>query len=239
MFYQFDINDVKTLKTVRDITANVRPRTQLIEQITLYDSYDVVDGDTCDIIAHKLYGSSEYHWAIMLANEIYDNLEDFPMNSQVLEDYNVDKYNRFDVSTWSYSGTTVTLTSEDHGISSGSITVSNARTYDSSEYSWASTVNGTFTLSSVTDDTVVYTASGAITGTATGSATLRTSNRDTLTHHYEDSDDYVVASDEIGATAVTNRDYEVAQNDAKRRIKIISPQIIAQVAREFASLIRT
>jgi hypothetical protein len=58
----------------------------------LYDSYDIRDGETPEIIAEKLYGSSQYHWVIMLCNQRYNYLDDFPIASYELEQHIRDKY---------------------------------------------------------------------------------------------------------------------------------------------------
>lgn len=92
MLYEFIINGKRELRSVKDITTNVRFRKQLLSQITLYDEYDIKDGETPDILAAKLYGSSEYHWVIMLANERFNYLEDFPLDNYAFELYVQDKY---------------------------------------------------------------------------------------------------------------------------------------------------
>ena len=66
--YDFKVNGKTQYTLVRDITTNVRVRKQILENITLYDEYDIRDGETPEIIAEKVYGSSQYHWVIMLAN---------------------------------------------------------------------------------------------------------------------------------------------------------------------------
>ena len=70
-----------TLKTeaVKDITRNIRVKKDILKNITLYEEYDLVDGDTPEIIAEKFYGNPEYHWIVMLTNEKFDWLSDFPM----------------------------------------------------------------------------------------------------------------------------------------------------------------
>lgn len=79
--FLYDFNYGKTSKTsvVTDITRNVRFRKQLFSEITYYDEYDIVDGETPEIIAEKIYGNPEYHWIIMLANDRYDYISDFPL----------------------------------------------------------------------------------------------------------------------------------------------------------------
>lgn len=92
IYYQYDINGKPTLKIVSDITTNVRFRKEILDNVTLYDSYDVQDGETPEIVAAKLYGSTEYHWVVMLANDVHDYLEDWPLDSRTLDLYIQDKY---------------------------------------------------------------------------------------------------------------------------------------------------
>jgi len=92
IYYQFIINGKPELRAVKDITTNVRFRKQLLSQVSLYDEYDIKEGETPDIIAAKYYGSSEYHWVVMLANERFDYLNDFPLDYYRLELYTKDKY---------------------------------------------------------------------------------------------------------------------------------------------------
>jgi hypothetical protein len=92
MYYEFIIGGKKELRAVKDITTNVRFRKQLLSQITLYDEYDIQNGETPDIIAAKYYGSSEYHWVVMLANERFNYLEDFPLDYHTFELHVKEKY---------------------------------------------------------------------------------------------------------------------------------------------------
>lgn len=92
IYYEFNINGKKVLKTVKDITTNVRFRKELLSQVTLYDEYDIQEGETPDIIAAKYYGSSQYHWVVMLANERFDYINDFPLSYHAFEMYVQDKY---------------------------------------------------------------------------------------------------------------------------------------------------
>ena len=71
--------------TVRDITTNVRFRKDVLENVLAYEVYDVQDGESPEKISENLYGSPYYHWVIMLINERYDYLNDFPMAQRELE----------------------------------------------------------------------------------------------------------------------------------------------------------
>lgn len=153
--YEFRVGTKNKTSIVTDITRNIRFRRDVLANITVFDEYDIVDGETPEIIAEKVYGNPEYHWIIMLANDRYDYLEDFPLSQYELEKKIADKY-----------------PSNVYGI-----------------------------------------------------------------HHYEDADGFVVNSNAVGATSVSNYDYEHRLNETKRRIKIISPTLIGTVLRNFKELL--
>lgn len=92
--YDFNLGDgkVKT-SVVKDITRNIRFRKEILQNITAYDYYDIVDGETPEIIADKFYGSPEYHWVIMIANGIIDYASDLPMQESILQKHIEKVYN--------------------------------------------------------------------------------------------------------------------------------------------------
>ena len=83
--------------------------------------YIIQDGDTPEILAYKLYGSSERHWIILLYNDIIDPLFDWPLQQSVLNNFienkygsiswaqsNVKNYQKITTRTDNYSGTVQT-----------------------------------------------------------------------------------------------------------------------------------
>lgn len=76
-----------------DIIRNVRFKKYVISNITLYDEYIMMDGETPEMVSEKLYGSPYYHWVIMLLNERFDYVNDFVLSSSSLEEYIDQKYN--------------------------------------------------------------------------------------------------------------------------------------------------
>lgn len=85
IYYDFvDTDGLLTTKVVTDITTNVRFIREILQNITTYDEYDIIDGETPEIIAGKIYGNPLYHWVIMLANDRYDYREDFPLDYTAL-----------------------------------------------------------------------------------------------------------------------------------------------------------
>lgn len=92
LYYEFDIGGERVLKVVRDITTNIRIRKEILENITLFDEYDIIEGETPEIVAAKVYGSPMYHWVILLCNQRYDYINDWPLSSSAFEQYVSEKY---------------------------------------------------------------------------------------------------------------------------------------------------
>jgi hypothetical protein len=92
MLYDYQVGNNIEVFLMTDITRNIRFRTEVLSNITVYDYYDIIDGETPEIISDKIYGTPEYHWVIMLANDLYDYRADFPLSYDALEQYITDKY---------------------------------------------------------------------------------------------------------------------------------------------------
>lgn len=92
LFYNFNVGGKDKLFILRDITVNFRILRQALENVTLYDEYDVVDGETPEIVSEKFYGNPNYHWIVMLANQRFDYVGDWVLPYDRLEQYCIDKY---------------------------------------------------------------------------------------------------------------------------------------------------
>lgn len=92
ILYNFPVAGEERVFIIKDISVNVRFIKETLQNITLYDEYDINDGDTPEIIAHKIYGSTQYHWALMLANLRFDYSKDWPMTYDRLQEYVKSKY---------------------------------------------------------------------------------------------------------------------------------------------------
>ena len=152
IYYSFKINGKDKFVLIKDITQNVRIRKEILANITLYDEYDIRDGETPEIIAEKIYGSPLYHWVVMLCNERYDYINDFPLPTYELEQHVIQKYGA------------------------------------GNEYK---------------------------------------------VHHYIDSNGNIVDSTNPKATPVSNYQFEDTENEKKRRIKLISRNLLNIILRNF------
>lgn len=55
--------------------------------------YRIKEGETPDIIAHKMYGKAYYHWTIFLINNIWDYAASWPLDNFALTEFINTKYN--------------------------------------------------------------------------------------------------------------------------------------------------
>jgi hypothetical protein len=81
---QYDIDGSGNTRTVIDILQRVKIRDVLKNDYLVFYTYQVKDGETPEIIAHKLYGSTQYHWIVLYCNDIVDPYYDWPMSGDNL-----------------------------------------------------------------------------------------------------------------------------------------------------------
>jgi hypothetical protein len=82
----YKIDNSNELDTVTNLTANFSILNSSINATQGFFDYTISEGDTPEIVAHKIYGDSEYHWLIMRINGIMDVKTDWPLTySQLME----------------------------------------------------------------------------------------------------------------------------------------------------------
>ena len=77
---------------MKDIMSRVKLISGVKENILGFDYYNVQDGETPEMIAHKYYGDVNLHWTVLVANDIVDYYEDWPMSVQRFEEFVKEKY---------------------------------------------------------------------------------------------------------------------------------------------------
>ena len=235
MVYDFDLSTGVDYRIVTDITRNVRFRKQILENISLYDYYDIQEGETPEIISEKIYGTPYYHWVIMLTNQRYDYVNDFPLSQIELDALVEYKYGLSKISHihhYSYDGfikegvnQLVLRDSARDGGGIGEILPGKILIGETNGY-----------IARV-DEVLVHPDNI----TVTVLVSIRNGKfipNETLSVLYETT--YVeVQSCTIpeNYTTTSNYDYEFKLNESKRRIKIVSPELIDQLIREFKDTI--
>lgn len=88
----YDLKGNGNPKLVVDLMRRVKIRSKIKDEASLYDKYDVVDGDTPESIAFKYFGNAQLHWVILMLNDMTDRYYDWPLNVFDFEKYVNDKY---------------------------------------------------------------------------------------------------------------------------------------------------
>jgi hypothetical protein len=87
---------IYTQNGVSSVYTNLLARVSVIPEILkdplIYYSYDIQEGDTPEVIAHKYYGDSYRYWIVLFANELLDPQWDWPLTYKMFEQYLADKY---------------------------------------------------------------------------------------------------------------------------------------------------
>ena len=92
----YDANGDGTFKDVKNLLRRVGLRTLVKTNVLLFDTYEVKEGETPEMIAHKLYGDSNLHWIILMINEVTDRYHQWPMTVPQFLDFINDKYDNPD-----------------------------------------------------------------------------------------------------------------------------------------------
>ena len=85
-----------TYKDVTNLLRRVSMRSKVKSNALMFDTYDVKEGETPEMIADKLYGDSELHWIILLLNDITDRYHQWPMTTPQFLAFINDKYKNAD-----------------------------------------------------------------------------------------------------------------------------------------------
>ena len=196
VFYAQD-SGLKSLDVLTNLTTRFTFEEEFKNNTSVYYKYDVEDGDTPEILAYKIYGSSEKHWVILLLNDIVDPLYDWPLKQQNVIKFVDNKYS------------------------------ANANVGQTG-YNWAST--NTHSYYKVVTQTVPSTGEIDITKYQIDSNAYSILTTSSTTYTLSDQKQITVA---ISKELKTYYEYEVDENEAKRTIKILKPEIIPDLEKEF------
>jgi hypothetical protein len=90
----YDIKGDENYKLLPDILKRVKLRSGLSASRFVFDKYNVKEGEKPEDIAFKYYGDPQYHWVVMMVNNLTDRYYQWPMTQPDFEDFLTDKYGR-------------------------------------------------------------------------------------------------------------------------------------------------
>jgi hypothetical protein len=106
-FYNFDKNS-KVYDIVTNLTTKISFEQEFKENSVVYYEYSITDGETPEILAHKIYGSAERHWIILALNDIVNPLIDWPIEQRALNNLIDKKYQSTEYANNTTSGAGIT-----------------------------------------------------------------------------------------------------------------------------------
>ena len=161
--YQYDFDGKgQSAKLVTDILRRVAVNAKVKANTLIFDKYDVKDGETPEIVADKYYGNPQYHWVVVLLNDI-TGWFDWPLEATAYSQFLNDKYGD---------------------------NIDSVHHYEINQTS--------------------------------GDTTIKLE----------------VSSDTVGATTVTNREYEDRLQDEKRQIRLLDVNYLGIFVEEFKKIIK-
>lgn len=214
----YTLDDRKSIQVVTNILHRVIIKAGIKDNLSLFDEYDIVDGETPEIVAHKFYNNAGYHWLILHMNDIIDPRFDWPLSTRMLNLYIQSKYTgAFNIHHYEDTRTNV--------------------------------VNGRIIIRSTNAFTNFYAGNVVqnMSGTGTGIIIEKTNNANVtvqVTAGGFASTNRVKILDStstgnissltvLTGIPITNDMYENTMNETKRRIKMLKPQYVEAVVREF------
>lgn len=80
--YSFD--NGTTSKIAVDILKRVGFKESIKKTTELFTEYEILDGETPEMVADKIYGDPSLHWVIMIMNDIVNPYYDWPISTRIL-----------------------------------------------------------------------------------------------------------------------------------------------------------
>lgn len=207
--YKLDPGKYTPYDTVTNLTFRLAVLQSALTNISSYYTYTVKDGDTPEILADRFYGDPQAHWVILYANYILDPQYDWPLNYATFKKYIESKYGSVPTAqtTWHHFEKVITRENRTDNV----ITVTRIPINESNVASQLAE-----TLTGVPYDTynsleeTAYTATNIV----GGKTVIETVSRN----------------------RVSNYDWELEQNEARRQIKVIKKEFYPQIISEFDAL---
>tara|TARA_B100000927_G_C16144833_1_gene340926 strand:+ start:17 stop:556 length:540 start_codon:yes stop_codon:yes gene_type:complete len=88
----YDVKGDKNYKLLPDILRRVKLRSSLASSRFVFDKYNVKEDENPEDIAFKYYGDAEYHWVVLMVNNITDRYYQWPMTQADFANFLTDKY---------------------------------------------------------------------------------------------------------------------------------------------------
>jgi hypothetical protein len=214
--YSFDFENQGAV-VATNIFSRFKVRSQVLNNAFAFYKYQLVDGDTPDVVSFKQYNDTKYHWVICLANDIFDGQFDFPLSIEALEKNIIKKYGYTTIeqsmaATHHYEQVVEKTLALPSGFSS---TTTETSEVSLQQYDYSTGALVLNVVNTPTTETATLRANNAdLNSAVTGTLTITTTYR-----------------------AVNVYDYEIELNESKREINILKSQYVTLLADELDTVL--
>jgi hypothetical protein len=222
-----DVDGSGNLDRLKNLTAKAKISDALINNAGYYQTIEIIDGERPDHLSKRLYNTEEFHWTFLLLNPQIKNIwDDWPMKYSQLVEYCIEKYQYLaadtddDLNNKFILGETVT------GSVSSAVGILK-EIHVNMGYLVIEKTSGTFTI---TGETV-----SGVNSQDSVACNFIKSQAYAPHHHTDDSTEEWVPRRAAGTTGFTYIDYESAVTEQNRNIKVIKPEHIGTIARQFVT----
>lgn len=241
----FSLDEYKTGQVLPNLTVRSKFLSNVVTNASLYDEYDIVDGETPETTASKFYGDAGLHWIILQSNDILDPRFGWPLSPFDLKKYAEGKYNNINA-VHHYEDSGGNIITSANVIVTSTTTIPTAMIVGDTLHNRTNDGVGVIVQKQIGDSpglpsniTIRVTSGGFITGDEIGEGDpdVQTFNSDGVPAPQEPG--FTIGSTEVtNGIAVTNILYEDNENEKKRRIKILNVDLIPDIISEFESLMK-
>jgi hypothetical protein len=225
---QYDIFYDGQKTDVVDIFRIVKVKNQYKDNVTFYTYYNIQDGERPDVVSTKLYGTPRYFWTFFMLNDnLVNYYADWPLSNQDMQELITHKYEGVVLTSDEDFSTKFTKGTILEGLISGA----RAKLVDKDPNLGllrVEIISGQFVANEIIRDSL-------------SNEFIVINSQiyfEDAIHHYENADGKYVNKKTIGATPITNKEYEFNKNDAKTQIKVLRPTYVEIVADQFIEQIK-
>lgn len=233
---EYSLDEGVSSFTMTDFFRRVKADANSILGSSAYYEYQLADGETPEIVAHKLYGDPNLHWVILITNETLDPRFEWAQTKDSLTAYIQDKYGADKINAAHHyensSGDTVyykvftgTVDIAAGGSPGSSIAVVGTGTAFTTEVLSTAfavrfgTTTSVYTVIAVNNNTSLTVTGLPLTTAVVGKVMI---------------DNYSYSGT---VTKITNTEYEEAINETRRTIKVVKPQYVPRFIESFIGIL--
>tara|TARA_B100001093_G_scaffold239175_2_gene229107 strand:- start:3829 stop:4548 length:720 start_codon:yes stop_codon:yes gene_type:complete len=220
-FTSYKFGNETDVAYIQDISAYVDIIDQVKENVSIYQKYDILDGERPDVLSEKLYGSTKYYWTFYLMNDSIRK-NGFPLSSNELDVWVKKKYPNTTLVTRDYFFTKMQIGDNITGVNSST----NATIIDRDVNLGHIVVSG---VKSFTNGETIQK-----TGDSTQSVVLNSHSLEynAVKYFTDASGNQVDIDPTIGGgsnTEVTHIEHYHKQNNENKSIRVVRPEMILEL----------